>query len=103
MPAAGVPVPAIVGRVERDHDLVSLAGADLVVATRTAVRLVGLVRLHVPHFDAARLGPVVLARHRGNAAHNTSSAMTNNAIATSAMSLRRRTCGRNGFKPTQLR
>ena len=32
VPAAGVPVPAILGRVERDHDLVALARADLVVA-----------------------------------------------------------------------
>jgi hypothetical protein len=96
-------VPAIFGRVERDHHFVPFARADLVVATGAPVRLVGLVRLHVPHFDPAGLGPVVLAAHRGNAAHSTSNATTKSAIATSAMSLRRRAWGRNGLKPTQLR
>ena len=103
-----MPVPPILGRVERDDDLMPFSGADLVVAPGAAVRLVGLVRLHVPHLDPARLvtlvvGPVVLATHRGNAAHSTSNATTNNAIATSATSLRRFACGRNGLNPTQLR
>jgi hypothetical protein len=93
-------MPPIVGRVERDDDLVSLAGSDLVVAARTAVRLVGLVGLDVPDFDLVAR-PV--ERHRGSAAHNTSNAMTSNAIATSAMSLRRLTGWRNGLKPTPLR
>ena len=96
-------MPPIFGGGERDHDLVALARTDLVVATRAPVRLVGLVRLHVPYLDPAALGPVVLAVHRGNAAHSTSNATTKSAIATSATSLRRRARGRNGLKPTQLR
>jgi len=54
--------------VERDHNLVTLARTDLVVAARTPVRLVGLVRLHVANIDprfvpCAVVGPVI-AGHR---------------------------------------
>ena len=82
-------MPAILGRVARHHDLVTLAGPDLVIAAGTAIRLVGLVRLHVPHLDLV----VVVGKHqRGNAAHNTSSATMTSAAATSTMSLLRRFC-----------
>src|SRR5690348_2257234 len=64
-PTAGVPVPAILRRVERDDDLVSLAGPYLVVAPRAAVGLLRLVRLHVTDFN-------LVVRHRGSAAHSTS-------------------------------
>ena len=60
MPAAGVPVAAILGRVARHDDLVSFALADLVVAAGAAIFLFGLVRLHVPHLDVvARFRPAV--------------------------------------------
>ncbi len=42
---------AIGGRSTWHDDLVSFAGADLVVAAGTAIRLHGLVRLHVPDLD----------------------------------------------------
>ncbi len=57
---------SLLGSVERDDDFVALARADLVVAARTPVGLVGLVRLHVPDIDrrvvagVVRVGPVVL-------------------------------------------
>ena len=44
-------MPAIHGRVPWHDHLVSFAGADLVVATGTAVGLHGLVGLHVPDLD----------------------------------------------------
>jgi hypothetical protein len=63
-----MPVASVLRRVERDHDFVSLSRADLVVAARTAVRLVSLVRLHVANIDArvvgARfVGPFVPGHH----------------------------------------
>jgi hypothetical protein len=68
VPAAGVPVAAVLGRIERDHDFVALTGTDLVVAARAAVRLLGLVRLHVPDIDPRLVmvcvfGPAVLETH----------------------------------------
>ena len=42
-----------VGVFAGNHDLVALAGPDLVVAAGAAVALLGLVRLHVPHVDTA--------------------------------------------------
>ena len=87
----------------RHHDLVALAGADLVVAARAAVRLHGLVRLDVAHVFAVvgrRRGRSSRARaHRGNAAHATSSATIASAATTIRMSLRRLTCLPNGLKP----
>jgi len=44
-------MPALRGRGAWHDDLVSFAGADLVVATGTAVRLHCFVRLHVPDLD----------------------------------------------------
>ena len=44
-------MPAVRGRGTRHDHLVAFAGADLVVATGTAVRLHGFVRLHVPDLD----------------------------------------------------
>jgi hypothetical protein len=44
-------MPAIRGRASWHDHLVPFAGAYLVVATGTAIRLDGLVRLHVPDLD----------------------------------------------------
>ena len=43
----------LVGVVARNHDLVTFAGPDLVVAAGAAVALLGFVRLHVAHVDTA--------------------------------------------------
>jgi hypothetical protein len=51
-----MPMAPVLRCVERDHDFVSLTRPDLVVAARTAVRLVGLVRLHVANVDPRVLG-----------------------------------------------
>src|SRR5690242_20152825 len=99
-PARAVPVAAKVGRVDRHHDFVALAGPDLVVATRAAVRLHRLVRLHVTDLDRVVEAP---AAHEPNAAHTTSNATTASAMTTSAISLRRLTAGRNGLNPTTAR
>ena len=51
---------AVLWRVERHHDLVTFALADLVIATGAPVHLVGLVRLDVPYLDlVGRFRPVV--------------------------------------------
>jgi hypothetical protein len=47
-------VAAILGRVERHHDLVTLTRADLVVAARAPIRLHRFVRLHVSHADVVQ-------------------------------------------------
>jgi hypothetical protein len=44
-------MPALRGRGARHDHLVPFAGADLVVATGTSIRLRSLVRLHVPDLD----------------------------------------------------
>lgn len=87
----------LIGSGTRHDDFVSFARANLVIAARTAIRLYCFVRLHVPHVD--RIGIVVDKSQRGSAAQTTSSATTSSAAATSTMSLRRFTCGRNGFMP----
>jgi hypothetical protein len=48
-------VPALVRRRGRHDDFVAFAGPDLMVTTRTAIRLHRLVRLHVPDVDAIRI------------------------------------------------
>ena len=82
VPAAGVPVPARLRVVVRDDDLVALAGPDLVVAARAAVRLHRLVRLHVADLD--RVGSSSGSRTVGHGqppktAQTTSPAITTNA------------------------
>jgi 2-(1,2-epoxy-1,2-dihydrophenyl)acetyl-CoA isomerase len=55
-------VAALAGRGARHDDLVTLAGADLVIAARTPVRLHRFVRLHMAHVDRVVVfvfGPVV--------------------------------------------
>jgi hypothetical protein len=54
-------VAAQIGRGEGHDHLVSGPGPDLVIASGAPVRLRGLVRLHVPHFD---LGGRGIARRR---------------------------------------
>src|SRR5260221_13645449 len=97
-------MPPILRRGIRDDDLVALAGPDLVITPRTAVALLGPVRLHVPDLDPgvvfAVIGPAVLGVHRGMAAHATNSATTSTVTTTRTMSLRRLTCCRNGLNPT---
>jgi hypothetical protein len=51
VPATAVPVPAVLGPVTRNDDLVALAGPDLVVATGAAVGLLRFIRLHVADVD----------------------------------------------------
>jgi len=99
---------SILGGGTRDDDLVTLAGPYLVIATRTAIALLGPVRLHVAYLDArvvfaVVVGPVVGGTHRGTAAHAPKSATTSTATTTRTMSLRRFTCWRNGLNPTALR
>lgn len=99
---------AILRRGLRDDDLVPLAGTDLVIATGTAIGLLGLVRLDVTHLyaDVAVsfvIGPVMIGTHRGIAAQATRSATTSTATTTRTMSLRRLTCWRNGLNPTTSR
>jgi hypothetical protein len=89
-------VATVFGRVDRDHDLVTEAGGDLVVATGAAVGLHRLVRLDVPYLDVGH------ARYP-NSAQSTSAAMTTSATATIARSLPRFACARNGFNPIPLR
>ena len=53
------------GCVAGDDDLVAFAGADLVIAARAAVRLLGFVRLDVADVDAVvGFGPAVRAHAR---------------------------------------
>ncbi len=86
--------------IRRHDDLVAEPDRDLVVATRTAVRLHRLVRLHVAHFDRT-VGK--LRRAHPKMAHRTRTTTTPSATATIAMSLLRFTWERNGFRPTPLR
>ena len=51
MPAAAVPVAAILRVVAGNDDLVALSGPDLVVAARAAIGLVGFVGLDVADVD----------------------------------------------------
>jgi hypothetical protein len=46
-----MPVSAVFGAVAWHHDFVALADADLVIAPRASVRLLGLVRLNVANVD----------------------------------------------------
>jgi hypothetical protein len=55
-PARRVPVPAQIGRVDGHDDLMAFAGADLVIASGTPVRLRRLVRMDVPDFDVVVRG-----------------------------------------------
>src|SRR5262249_52893243 len=101
LPAPGVPVPPLLWRAARHHHLVTEAGRDLVIAARAAIRLHGLVRLHVLDLDVVVLGlPPVRRVCQPNTAHSTSAAITTNAAATIKRSVRRVACGRNGLKPT---
>src|SRR5262245_22162415 len=63
VPATRVPVATCRRVVARDHDLVAVAGRDLVVATGAAVWLQRLVRVDVPDLELVeRAGG--LAHHR---------------------------------------
>jgi hypothetical protein len=94
-------VPTVLGRVARHDHFVAEAGRNLVIATRAAIVLDRLVRLHVA--DVERAGVVVRAAGHPKRAQSTSANTTTSAIATIAMSLRRLTCDRNGLRPTKLR
>jgi len=99
---------SLLGSVERDDDLVALAWADLVVTARTSVGLVGLVRLHVPDVDrrvvvVVGVGPVVLGHRLCPATRKDTFVTTTDAVASSAMSSRRRTIGQNVLEPTRVR
>jgi hypothetical protein len=48
-------VSPVLRRAYRHHNFVPLARPDLVIATRAAIRLHCLIRLHVPDFDAIRI------------------------------------------------
>jgi hypothetical protein len=48
-------MPAIGGRGSWHDHLMPFAGADLVVATGTAIRLHSLVRLHMPDLDVVEV------------------------------------------------
>lgn len=63
-PATAMPVTSSGRCRDGDHDLMTDPGCDLVVATRTSVRLVRLVRLHV---SDVHLGEVVPVRHAARA------------------------------------
>jgi hypothetical protein len=89
-------MPTKIGRVDRDHDLVTQARRNLMVAAGAAVGLDCLVRLDVTHLIG------VVGHQCPSAAHNTMAMMTTNAAETMTMSLRRLTRARNGLKPTAL-
>ena len=81
-----MPVPSIVGMRAGDHDLVALAGADLVVTARAAIRLDGFVGLHVAHVDRTgvfdAVGPVVVGHARRVRARQAKNAQASNASTT---------------------
>jgi hypothetical protein len=106
-PAARMPMTSVLRCVERDHDFVSLAGPDLVVAARTPVGFVGLIRLHVANIDRwvvrrAVVGPVVPG-HRDRAAPSAQPVTTTNA-ARDRLAVLRSVQGRTrGEDPTWTR
>lgn len=67
-----MPVPAKIGRVERDDDHVPDTDADVVVAAGAVIRLQRLVRLDSPYLDA----------YLGIRTHSRRMATTTNAAAT---------------------
>jgi hypothetical protein len=57
-------VPTVFRTIARHHDLVALADADLVIATRAAVRLFRLIRLDVTDLDTVSgFGPAMHAHN----------------------------------------
>jgi hypothetical protein len=72
-----VEVATQIGCVEWDHDLVTFAGAYLVIAERAAIRLHGFVRLDVTDLDGSVREP-----HGYDELQNGRTAQTTSAVAT---------------------
>jgi hypothetical protein len=92
---------AFVGMFARHDDFVAEPRRDLVVAAGTAVRLHGLVGMHMAHVEGTvvRMGWA----HYPKSAHSTSAATTSSAAATTTASVRRDTRERNGLSPIPVR
>jgi hypothetical protein len=103
-------VPTLVGRVAWHDDLVPESGRDLVIATRTPVRLHRLVRVHVPDLDRSLRHVGAVPHHHSDrvidqpkTAQTTKAATTTSAATTITMSLPRLAWERKGLRPTPLR
>lgn len=78
-PAAAVPVPSQIGRVDGNHHVVAGANRDLAVAVRAEIAFVRLVRLQELDVDLAVSFRVV---HQPKIAQRTSTAATRSPAPT---------------------